>query len=228
MVLQDVQHLAGRRYGDTRVLAVLAGLEVDHEAQGLDAGGHELGDALDHVEEVVDLARGGVGVLAVGVEVLAGPAVDVEADNHLLARLLLGRDVLRGEALEAVLAAPGEGREETLGGVVDAPASGAQVAQQALAREPHALRVGQGAGLGGLLGAGDGGEVARLGEQGVVLGGLLLGEIRPRRGNGVGCWGGDGRLSHRRLSMRVGHGCCVLRVGMKLRWMSGLLAESGG
>lgn len=91
---------------------------------------------------MLDLARARVGVLASRVQVVAGAALLIEAENDLLARLVLGRDVVGGEGLDAVLAAPGQGLEETLLGVLEGPFGGAEVAEETLAREPLALRVG--------------------------------------------------------------------------------------
>lgn len=134
-----MQHLPGRRHGHARILPLRAGLEVDHEVELLDAGGHHVDDALDHVEEVVDLARAGVGVLPPRVEVLARPGLLVEPDNDLLARLLLRRDVVGREGVEAVLAPPGERVAQPLLRLAHRPVGRAEVAQDALAGEPRAL-----------------------------------------------------------------------------------------
>jgi hypothetical protein len=69
--LQDVQNLLGQAKTRGGVGAALAGLEVDQESQLLLLGGHDVDDALQHVNEVLDLAGGGIGVLAAGVQIMA-------------------------------------------------------------------------------------------------------------------------------------------------------------
>jgi hypothetical protein len=73
----------------------------------------------------MDLTRTCIRILPVGVQILTRPALTIEADNHLLARLLLRGDVLGREVIETVLTTPGERGEESLGGVGDDPACGA-------------------------------------------------------------------------------------------------------
>ncbi len=147
VVLQNVQHLARRRDGHAGILPLLAGLEVNHQAQRLDARRHHVRDPLHHVEQVVNLARARIRVLSPRVEVLARPALLVEADNDLLARLLLRRNVLWRELVEAVFAAPRQRSLDSLGGVVDVPLGRAQVPKQTVAGDPGPVVVRERAAL---------------------------------------------------------------------------------
>lgn len=194
MVLQNVQHLPGRRHRHAGVLPLLAGLEVDHQAQHLDVWGHHVDDPLHHVEQVMDLPRATVRVLAARVEILARPPLAIEAQDDLLARLLLGRDVLGREVVDAVLAPPRQRRQQPLGRVVDRPLGRPQVAQQAVPREPRQVAVRQGARLVLFLVALDLAEGLCLFQQRLVLGLLLCRQVWPRHGLAVCGWCRDGRF----------------------------------
>lgn len=194
MVLQNVQHLPGGRYRHAGVLPLLAGLEVDHQAQHLRVGGHHVDHPLHHVKQVMDLPRAGVRVLAARVEVLARPPLAIKAQDDLLARLLLGRDVVGCEVVDAVLAPPRQRRQQPLGRVVDRPLGRPQVTQQAVPREPREVALRQGARLVLFLVALDLVKGLCLFQQRLVLCLLLCRELWPWHRLAVWSWCPDGRF----------------------------------
>ena len=144
VALQDVEHLAGQAQPRRRVGPALARLEVDQQGQRLLAGRHDVDDPLQHEDEVLHLPRARVRVLPARVQVVAHPPLLVVAQDDLLARLVLGRDVVRRQALDAVLAPPGQRLEQPFLGLLWLPLGRPQEAQQALARQPEPLAVGDG------------------------------------------------------------------------------------
>src|SRR6478735_6653271 len=103
-----MQHLSRNRHGHTRVLALLAGLEINHEAQHLHSRRHEIRHPLDHVEQMMQLSGTSIRVLPCRVEILARTTLTIITNDHLLTGLLLRRDVLRRETLKTVLPTPCE------------------------------------------------------------------------------------------------------------------------
>lgn len=97
MRLQNIQHLPPLPNTRGSVTPGLALLKINQQSQRLLARGHELDDALDHEDQVLRLAGADVRVLPSGVQVVAGPSFVVVAKQDLLARLVLGRDVVPGE-----------------------------------------------------------------------------------------------------------------------------------
>lgn len=106
MALQNMQHLSRRRHGHTGILPLLTGLEVDHEIQLLHARGHHIRHPLHHVKQMMDLSSTSIRVLPPGIQILTRTALLIEPQYDLLARLLLGRDVLGREVVDAVLPTP--------------------------------------------------------------------------------------------------------------------------
>ncbi|KAB8360933.1 hypothetical protein FH972_024665 [Carpinus fangiana] len=141
VALQDGHGLAGLSHGGAA--AAGGALEVNEDGAGVLAGRHEVDGALEHEDEVLDLALALLCVLPPGRHVQAGAAGVVVAEDVLLACLALDRDGVGGYGGDVVLAAPGEGREETLGSFDGGPIGGTEVAQQALAGQEHALIVGE-------------------------------------------------------------------------------------
>lgn len=138
---------------------------------------------------MLDLLVAAGGVLPRGVEVQARPPVDVVPQLDLLPRLVLRADVLRREAREAVFPPPDQRGLQPGDGGGEGPFGGAQVAQQAFAREPEAFGVGEGGGgEGGFGGGGEKGPGFGGGEEGDVFGALVGGE-GFRGGGGAGCGG---------------------------------------
>ena len=82
---------------------------VDHQREGFLSGGHQVYGPLEHKHQVLDLSDGGICVLGFGVEVQAWTAVDVIPQDDLLAGFVFGGDVVWGEGLDAVFAAPDQG-----------------------------------------------------------------------------------------------------------------------
>ena len=70
---------------------------------------------------MLDLPVRHVGVLLGGVEVEAGAGGIVVAQDYLLARLVLGADVVEGEFVGAVFAPPGQGGLQPFEGVGGVP-----------------------------------------------------------------------------------------------------------
>lgn len=93
---------------------------------------------------MLDLLLAALGVLPRRVEVQARAAVDVVAQLHLLARLVLRADVLGREAFDAIFAAPDQRVLHPGGRLGEVPFCGAEVAEEAFAREPEALGVAEG------------------------------------------------------------------------------------
>lgn len=153
VTLQDRKDLLS--LPDARIARVGAILEVDQQRARLLPGGHDVHDPLQHEDQMLDLPLALARVLAPGVEVEARAGGVVEAENDLLARLGLGGDVLGRDGVGAELAAPGERVEQAARGFGWGPVGGAEVAEQALAGEPHALGVCDG-GLGRVAGGRDG------------------------------------------------------------------------
>lgn len=105
---------------------------------------------------MLDLAFALLGVLVGRDQVQTRARHVVVSHNDLLARRVLGRDVLCVQLLQAVFSAPGQCSEQPGGGVGGVPFCGAQVAEKALACEPHAL--GGGDWGGGAVAGGGGGD----------------------------------------------------------------------
>jgi hypothetical protein len=74
------------------------------------------------------LARADIGILSPRVEIMTWPTLLVKAQEDLFARLVLGRDVLPGQTLDAVVPAPGQGVKKTFGSLGFMPFRGAEVA----------------------------------------------------------------------------------------------------
>jgi hypothetical protein len=177
--LQDVQDLAALTDAGRRVGTLLAGDEVDEQRERLLARRQQVQHALDHEDKVLDLARAGLRVLPGRVEVVAGAAPLVVAQEDLLARLVLGADVLGGQLrLDAVVAPPRERVEQPSLRALFVPFSCAQVPEEALACQPKPLRVRRRA-AGVDLGRGHRGPAARLLQQPVELALLVGRERRP-------------------------------------------------
>ena len=131
MALQDVEDLA--RLAHAGDFARRRALEVDDEAGVFLPGREHVHRAVEHEAEVVDLSVAHVGVLFGWVEVEAGAGGVVVGEDDLFARFVFRGDVVEGEGVGAVFAAPGEGGLQAFqrGGRV--PFRGAQVAEQAFA-----------------------------------------------------------------------------------------------
>lgn len=147
MVLEDVENLASQTDAGSRVRPGLARLEVDEQRQGLNLGRHKLDNALEHEDEMLDLARRGLGVLAAGVQVVADATLLVVAQDDLLAGLVLGRDMIRCQLVDAILSPPCERAENALLSFLLVPFSCAQVTEKAFPSQPELLPVGEGTGL---------------------------------------------------------------------------------
>lgn len=143
---------------------------------------------------MLDLLLAARRVLPRGVEVQTRAAVDIVPQLDLLSRLVLGADVLGREVREAIFPAPDQGCLEAGDGGGEGPFGGAQVAQEAFAREPEAFGVAErGGGEGRLGGGGEEGPCFGGGEEGEVFGALVCGEGFGG-GEGAGCGGvEDGR-----------------------------------
>lgn len=142
MVLQNIQDLLPlpqRRPFPAQFL-----IEVDDQGQVLLARGHEIDRPLQHEDQMFHLLVAPFRVLLARVEVQAGPAGDVVACQDLFARGVLGRYVFWGVFFETVLLAPCQGTLEPDAGLVDIPFRRAEVAEEAFAGQPHAVRVGEG------------------------------------------------------------------------------------
>ena len=142
MILQNVQHLLPlpqRRPFPAQFL-----IEVDDQRQILLARGHEIDRPLQHEDQMFHLLVAPFRVLLARVEVEAGPAGDVVARQDLFARGVFGRYVFRGVLFETVLLTPCQCTLEPDAGLVDIPLGGAEVAEEAFASQPHAVRVGEG------------------------------------------------------------------------------------
>ena len=111
VVLQDRERLPALRHGG--VLPALAALlEVDQDGEGFLTGGDEVDAALQHEDEVLHLPFAPFGVLSVRVQVEAGSAGVVVAEDDLLARLVLFGYVVGRQALDFEFPAPEQGRFE--------------------------------------------------------------------------------------------------------------------
>ena len=144
MVLQDVHRLPA--LCDAGVLATAHLLEVDEERQGVLAGWHDIDGALQHVDQMMQLLRARFGVLFRRVQVETRAPFSVEAELDLLARFVLYRDVFRVEAFNAlrtftfaIFTAPHQGCPQSCHRGGEIPIGGAQVAQETVAGQPHAL-----------------------------------------------------------------------------------------
>lgn len=144
MCLKDVEHFLGLADGRAGVAARPARLEVDEERQRLLTGGHQLDAPLQHEDQVLDLTMAGLGVLSTWIQVLASPPFLVEAQDDLLACLVLRGDVLWGEfVVHAKLASPEQSGNQPLLGLSLVPFGGAQVAQETFAGQPEFLVLGE-------------------------------------------------------------------------------------
>lgn len=108
------------------------------------AGTHHVDDSVKHVGEMVDLAIAVLGVLLARAQVQTRTSGCVETHDDLLARLVLGRDVVGCEGIGAIFAAPREGALEALEGIWDLPFGSTKIAEKAFTGQPHALVVGDG------------------------------------------------------------------------------------
>ena len=104
---------------------------------------------------MLDLPLAGLGVLFPRVEVQARTGVEIVAEENLLAGFVFDGDLLWGGCVDAEFSPPGEGAEEAGGGFGGRPFRGAEVPEEAFAREPHAFGVGDGGG-GAVTGGGVG------------------------------------------------------------------------
>ena len=148
VVLEDVEDCSCLLDRGNRALG--GALEVDDEGGGLLARRRHVNDAVQHEAQVVDLAVGHLGVLLARAKEQAWPRLVVVTENDLLSALVLGRDVVVGEGVGAVLSTPAKRRLQTTQGIGSLPLGSAQVAKQAFAGQPHAFAVGNGCLRGGL------------------------------------------------------------------------------
>jgi hypothetical protein len=111
---------------------------------------HHINDSVQHESKMVDLAVAVLCVLLARVEVQTGASMDVVAHDDLLARLVLGRNVISSESVGTILASPGQSSLQTLKGTRDVPLGSAKVAKKTLASQPHALVLCDGL-IGGIL-----------------------------------------------------------------------------
>ena len=133
MILQDPHGLPALLQRGALAAARLG--EVHEQRQRLLVRGHQVDGALHHEDQVLDLPVALLRVLPVRVEVVAGPAAVVVAQDPLLARFVLDRDVLRRElSVVSVLAPPAQRRLQPLRGLRHVPGRGAEVAQEAFVR----------------------------------------------------------------------------------------------
>lgn len=137
MVLEDVQDLSS--LANAGSAAAGSTLEVDEESSRLLSRAHHVDDSIQHESQVVNLAVAVLCVLLARVEVQTGTSIDVVAHNNLLTRLVLGRNVIRGEGVSTVLTSPGQSPLQTLESTRDIPLGSAKVSEETLAGQPHAL-----------------------------------------------------------------------------------------
>lgn len=142
MVLQNIQHLLPLPQRGSFPTQFL--IEVDDQSQILLARGHEIDRPLQHEDQMFHLLVAPFRVLLARVEVEARPAGDVVACQDLFARGVFGRYVFGGVFFETVFLAPCQGTLEADAGLVDIPFGRAEVAEEAFAGQPHAVRVGEG------------------------------------------------------------------------------------
>lgn len=181
VVLKDVENFASLTDARSRVRPGLARLEVDEQRQGLNLRRHKVDNALEHEDEVLDLARRGLGVLAARVQVMADAALLVVAQDDLLAGLVFGRDVIRSQLLDAVLSPPRKRAQDAFLSLLLIPFRCAQKAEETFPSQPELLSIGNGAGL--ALSRWDFLPVFDLLEQPVVL--FLLVSRKRRLGLGL-------------------------------------------
>lgn len=186
VVLKDVKNFASQTESGSRVRPGLARLEVDEQRQSLNLGRHKLDNALEHEDEVLNLARRGLGVLAAGVQVMADAALLVVAQDNLLSSLVLGRDVIRGQLLDTVLSPPRKRAQDAFLSLLLIPFRCAQEAEKTFPSQPELLSVGEGTGL--AFSRWDFLPVLDLLEQRVVL--FLLVSRKRRLGPGLAVRGG--------------------------------------
>lgn len=131
MILQDRQRLPALRH--RRILALSTLLEIDQDRQRLLPGRHQVDGALEHEDEMLHLLLPPLRVLLVRVQVQAGSAFIVVAEDDLLARRVLFGYVVRRVALDVEFPAPDQGGSQAGDGVGFVPFRCAEVAKEALA-----------------------------------------------------------------------------------------------
>lgn len=139
VVLQDVQDLSS--LADTGSTAAGGTLEVDKEGSRLLSRAHHVDDSIQHERKMVNLAVAVLCVLLARIEVQTRASVDIVTHDHLLARLVLRRNVIGGESVGTILASPRESSLQTLEGAGNVPLGSAKVTEKTLAGQPHALVV---------------------------------------------------------------------------------------
>jgi hypothetical protein len=137
VVLQDVQNLSSLANAGSATAG--STLEVDQEGSRLLSRAHHVDDSIQHESEVVDLAVAVLCVLLARVKVQTGTSIDVVAHDNLFTRLILGRNIISGEGVSAILASPGQSSLQALEGTGNIPLGSAEVAKETLAGQPHAL-----------------------------------------------------------------------------------------
>ncbi|KAG4217040.1 hypothetical protein PC116_g34479 [Phytophthora cactorum] len=108
MRLEDVQNLTALTDTRSGIGTAFARLEVDEKTQGFLLGRHKVYDTLEHENEMLDLAGRDLRVLAARVQVMAGAAVLIVAQQDLFPSGILGSDVLGGQFLYPVFSSPSQ------------------------------------------------------------------------------------------------------------------------
>ena len=141
MILQDRKRLPALTHRG--VLAFPTLLEIDQDRERFLTRRDQVDAALEHEDEMLHLLFPPLCVLLVGVQVEAGSACVVVAEDDLFPRRVLFGYVVCRVALDVELAAPNEGGFEAVDCVGFVPFRGAEVAEEAFARQPEAFAVGE-------------------------------------------------------------------------------------
>jgi hypothetical protein len=97
VVLEDIERLSSLANGS--VLARSRLVEIDQQGERFLIRHHQVDNPLQHEDEMVDLSVAMRGVLSRGTQVQTRPTVIIEAEDGLFSRLILDRDIVRGELL---------------------------------------------------------------------------------------------------------------------------------
>ena len=139
MVLQDRKRLPALRHA--RVLPLATLFEIDQDREHLLPRRDQVDAALEHEYEVLHLPLASLCVLQMRVQVEAGPAGVIVAEDDLFARLVFFGYVICGVAFDFEFPAPDESGFEAGDCVGFVPFCCAEVAEEAFAGQPEAFAV---------------------------------------------------------------------------------------